>query len=82
MSDTSNNLSLNAVAPEEDRLYTVKEMAAFLNVKVGSLKDWTKLKENPCPCLRYKARVLRFEKDEVLKWFKEQTKTWRTPTKE
>lgn len=61
----------------EERLLTVDEMAAFLGIKVGALKDWTKLEESPCPCLRYKSRILRFEKEAVLEWFREQTKIWR-----
>ena len=72
----SENVETN-VMEEEERLYTVEEMAAFLGVKVGALKDWTKLEENPCPCLR----VLRFEKEPVMEWFRGQTKVWRKPSK-
>ena len=60
----------------EERLYTVEEMADFLQVKVGALKDWTKLEENPCPCLRYESRILRFEKPKVLEWLRSQTDAW------
>ena len=60
----------------EESLMTGTEMADFLNVKVGTLKDWTKLKENPCPCYRFKSRTLRFGKAEVLEWFKNQTSKW------
>lgn len=75
----SENVETNVM--EEERLYTVEEMAAFLGVKVGALKDWTKLEENPCPCLRYKSRILRFEKEPVMEWFRGQTKVWRKPSK-
>ena len=61
----------------EDRLLTVDEMAQYLGIKVGALKDWTKLEKDPCPCLRYKSRVLRFEKEPVLEWFRRQTEVWR-----
>lgn len=61
----------------EEKLLTVDEMAAYIGVSVGALKDWTKLKEDPCPCLRFKSRVLRFAKGEVVKWFRRQTKIWR-----
>lgn len=74
----SDNSSVTA-NKEDEHLYTVQEMADYLQVKVGSLKDWTKLEENPCPCYRYKGRVLRFNKEEVLDWFKGQTKVWRKP---
>lgn len=79
MSDLTETKVLTDVTDydDEERLYTAEEMAAFLGMKVGSLKDWTKLKENPCPCLRFKSRTLRFQKDEVMKWFKAQTKVWR-----
>lgn len=60
-----------------DRLLTVDEMCTYLGIKVGTLKDWTKLKENPCPCYRYKGRILRFDKSEVMAWFKERTENWR-----
>jgi hypothetical protein len=63
----------------EEGLLTVEQAAKFLNITVGALKDWTKLKENPCPCFRYKTRVLRFDKTEILNWFREQTKVWREP---
>lgn len=76
MSETQNSI-LTSEIEEDEHLYTAEEMAAFLNIKVGALKDWTKLEENPCPCLRFKSRTLRFEKEEVLKWFKAQTKVWR-----
>jgi predicted site-specific integrase-resolvase len=83
MSDTDTNISEVSLEEtnvlEEDRLYTAKEMADFLGIKIGALKDWTKLEENPCPCLRFQSRVLRFEKEEVLKWFREQTKVWKRP---
>lgn len=59
---------------EEEPLLTVEQMAKHLSVTVGALKDWTKLKEDPCPCYRYKSRILRFDKAEVMQWFKEQTK--------
>lgn len=62
---------------EIDRLLTVEEMCEFLHVKIGTLKDWTKLEEDPCPCYRYKARILRFDKNEVLNWFRNRTKSWR-----
>ena len=63
----------------EDRLWTTQEMAAYLGVKEGTLKDWTKLKQNPCPCYRYKSRMLRFEKAEVKEWFKNQSTKWKEP---
>ena len=77
MSDVISDCSSLKTIKDEERLYTVQEMADYLQVKVGSLKDWTKLEENPCPCYRYKGRVLRFNKEEVLTWFKGQTKVWR-----
>lgn len=60
-----------------DKLLTPEEMSEALNVKVGTLKDWTKLKEDPCPCYRYKSRILRFDRAEVFKWFREQTVKWK-----
>lgn len=79
MSDMPDTIQNTATPELEDRLYTVEEMARFLAVKVGALKDWTKLENDPCPCLRYGARILRFEKEPVLEWFKRQTKVWRRP---
>lgn len=61
---------------EEDRLYEVEEMAAYLGVRPGALKDWTKLEENPCPCFRKDTRILRFDKAEVRAWFRARTEEW------
>lgn len=67
----------NSVANKDmEPLYTVDEMAKILKVTTGALKDWTKSKENPCPCFRYKSRILRFERKAVLEWFKERTAEW------
>ena len=60
----------------DEKLYTVEEMADILRIKVGALKDWTKLKENPCPCLRYGSKYLRFEKSAVRAWLRSRTVEW------
>ena len=74
MSSNNNDVAvLDVTSLNGDRLLTVKEMAAFLQITTGALKDWTKLEEDPCPCYRFKSRVLRFDKNEVLTWFKNQT---------
>lgn len=75
--NTIDKTKVNNEADEEITLLTVEQMAEYLNIKVGTLKDWTKLEENPCPCYRYKSKILRFDKAEVMQWFKEQTKIWR-----
>ena len=69
----NNEAAVLDVAQNGERLLTVKEMAAFLQITTGALKDWTKLEEDPCPCYRFKSRVLRFDKNEVLTWFRNQT---------
>ena len=74
--NTTGKTTVNNEADEEITLLTVEQMAKFLQITEGALKDWTKVEENPCPCYRYKSRILRFDKAEVMQWFKEQTKIW------
>lgn len=57
----------------DDKLYTVEEMAEFLSMGTGTLKDWTKQKDDPCPCFRKGAKFLRFEKSAVLSWLRRQS---------
>lgn len=61
---------------ELEKPLTVEQMASFLQVGVGTLKDWTKSKENPCPCLRNGTKFLRFEKEEVMNWLRQRTVEW------
>ena len=77
MNKEENTANIQADSCVEENLLTAREMADCLGIKVGTLKDWTKLKENPCPCYRYKSRILRFERAEVLGWFKGQTSNWK-----
>jgi predicted DNA-binding transcriptional regulator AlpA len=50
-----------------DRLWTVQDVAEFLNVPVGTLYDWRCRRYGP-PAKKV-GRYLRYEEDKVRQWF-------------
>ena len=61
------------VARLPDRLYTSREIAAFLHVHEKTIARWTRLRSDPLPCVHVRSRV-RYVLRDVLAWASAQQK--------